>query len=296
MKMRNVFVLLVCFLFIMAGVLKGCGGGSGDNPASLKALCAVIPDDEGEPESDDCSGGGITGQTLNLATQRSTDPYIFITVENTLTDEVRPDDLNDFMVNSVHASYPNSANIDLGEGTSFLSANIDAGGGTALFGSYMMAISNAEATFFDQYDPFVINLTITYSGVTAGGAKLDVVPFVFPIVIINREPSSANSYVSASASAVEESSTITVTVKVLDSNNSEVQGADVQLVQSGAGVVSVTPAKASTNEDGEAEFTVGGSTAGIVTLTAYWGSLLTDLQSTGTEIGTITLTVSAASS
>ena len=74
MKMHNVFVLLVCFLFISSGMLKGCAGGSSDNPAAFKAICAVLPDDDGEPESDDCSSGGIGSQTLNLATQRSTSP------------------------------------------------------------------------------------------------------------------------------------------------------------------------------------------------------------------------------
>ena len=294
MKMRNVFLLLVCFLFISGGVLKGCAGGSSDNPATFKAICAVTPDDEGEPESDDCSSGGIGGQTLNLATQRTTSPGIFITLENSLTNEVNPDTLNDIMLNNVRFSYPNNAGLVLNPSSYSMTFDIDAGGGTALIGySAIFGVTSDEATYFELFEPFTIDLTITYSGTTGGGTSLMSTPFVFPIYIYREEPSSDNSFLSASAATVEEESSITVTVTVLDSNNTAVQGAVVVLTEvagTPAGDVSISPGKGLSDENGEVEFTVVGVDDGNVVLYAYWASLSTPV-SADTLIDSVTITV-----
>ena len=121
------------------------------------------------------------------------------------------------------------------------------------------ATGHALATFSAGADP--TNRTATISATVAGLTK------TFPILVYG---STASGLINPTTPLPNDGSvTATYTITAVDASGAAVNGAAVTFSQSGGGSVSITPASATTDVNGQAAVTVRGLTAGSATITAH---------------------------
>lgn len=125
-------------------------------------------------------------------------------------------------------------------------------------------------------DPGTPTLTTTVDGVTLTSPSITFTTDSTP------SPGSSELMQSAASAPANNSTTVTITVNVLNSCNRAVSGVNVLLASSRGGIDAISPATAVTNASGSAVFTVRSGTVGSSTYTAQAEAVIVTDQATVT--------------